>query len=264
MTSGNSKALITGASTGIGAAYADRFARRGYDLVLVARDKARLERVATSLRQQTGQNIDVWIADLTQDEDLQPVENLLRTDQRICLLINNAGAVQHGSFSGADTAELDRLVRLNVQAMTRLITAALPGFLYRENSSIINLGSTVALAPNVPFGVYGATKAYVLALSESLQAEFPPEQIYIQVVLPGATRTQIWERSGRDVNALKEAMEVDELVDAAMVGFDRREAVTIPSLGDEKLWDAFVASRKSMLPSLMQVHAADRYRSFGS
>lgn len=147
---------------------------------------------------------------------------------------------------------------------SRLVTAALPGFLYRENSSIINLGSTVALAPNVPFGVYGATKAYVLALSESLQAEFPPEQIYIQVVLPGATRTQIWERSGRDVNALKEAMEVDELVDAAMVGFDRREAVTIPSLGDEKLWDAFVASRKSMLPSLMQVHAADRYRSFGS
>jgi uncharacterized protein len=257
----SSAALITGASTGIGATYADRFARRGYDLVLVARDHARLDAVAARLRSETGRRIDVLPADLTARDELARVEAQLREDDRISLLVNNAGAVQHGGFSAADLDELERVMALNIVAMTRLTGAIIPRFLARGGGNIINLSSIVALAPEIPFGIYGATKAYALTFSQSLQAELGPRGIYVQAVLPGATRTEIWERSGRDVNALKGAMDVDELVDSALVGFDRRELVTIPSLQDAGLWDVLTAARQAMRTDVSQAHAAERYRS---
>jgi uncharacterized protein len=261
MTTTSSTALITGASTGIGATYADRLARRGHDLVLVARDQARLEAVAARLRSATGQLIDMMPADLTKMDDLARVEARLRGDDRISLLINNAGAVQHGGFAAPDLDEWERLIRLNITTMTRLTGAVIPRFLARGGGSIINLSSVVALAPEIPFGIYGATKAYVLAFSQSLHAELGSRGIYVQAVLPGATRTEIWERSGRDVNNLQAAMNVDELVDAALVGFDRRELITIPPLQDAGLWDAFTAARQAMRTNAMQPHAAKRYLS---
>jgi short-subunit dehydrogenase len=100
----------------------------------------------------------------------------------------------------------------------------------------------------------------VLTLSQSLQSELGPSGVYVQAVLPAATRTEIWERSGRSVDDLAVAMNVDELVDAALVGFDRREPVTIPSLPDQKQWETFNAARQAMLPNLPQNHAAERYR----
>ena len=108
-------------------------------------------------------------------------------------------------------------------------------------------------------GIYPATKAFVLTLSQSLQAELGPRGVYVQAVLPGATRTEIWARAGRDVNAIPGVMDVDELVDAALVGFDRREAVTIPPLPDEAEWEAFAAARKAMIPGFRQEHPAARY-----
>jgi uncharacterized protein len=261
MTTTSSTALITGASTGIGATYADRFARRGYDLVLVARDHARLEAVAARLRSETGQQIDVLPADLTAREDLARVEARLRDDGRISLLINNAGAAHHGGFAAADVNEMEQLIGLNITAMTRLTGAVIPRFLARGGGAIINLSSVVALAPEAPLGVYNATKAYALSFSQSLQAELGSRGIYVQAVLPGATRTEIWERSGRDVNALPAAMDVDELVDAALVGFDRRELVTIPPLQDAGLWETFDAARQAIRLNLGQPHAAERYRS---
>jgi uncharacterized protein len=260
MTIMQSRALITGASAGIGATYADRLAHRGHDLVLVARDHARLEAVAARLRRETGRQIDVLAADLTDNKELARVESRLREDDEIDLLINNAGAVQHGSLSNPDIDEQDWLIRLNVLAMTRLTTAAIARFLERGEGAVVNISSVVALAPDIPLGIYGATKSYVLAFSQSLQAELGPRGIYVQAVLPGATRTELWERSGRDVNALKAAMDVDELVDAALVGFDRREPVTIPPLQDPTLWDAFVAARKAIRADVMQPNAAERYR----
>ncbi|HEY4162636.1 MAG TPA: SDR family oxidoreductase, partial [Dongiaceae bacterium] len=99
-----------------------------------------------------------------------------------------------------------------------------------------------------------------LAFSQSLQVELGPKGIYVQAVLPAATRTEIWERSGRDVDAIPGMMGVGELVDAALVGFDRREAVTIPPLPDAGQWGAFEAARQAMLPNFRQEHAAARYR----
>ncbi len=184
----------------------------------------------------------------------------MREDEAIDLLVNNAGANQHGGLSALDLDELDGLISLNVLAMTRLTAAVLPRFLARSEGTIVNVASVVALAPEIPFGIYGATKSYVLALSESLQAELGPRGLYVQAVLPGATRTELWERSGRDVNALKAVMDVDELVDAAMVGFDRRELVTVPALGNVGLWEAYETARKAILPEVMTSRAAERYR----
>jgi len=109
--------------------------------------------------------------------------------------------------------------------------------------------------------VYGATKAFMLFLSQGLHLELGPKGVYVQAVLPAATRTEIWERSGRDVNTLTGVMDVAELVDAALVGFDRRETVTIPPLPDAAHWSTFDAARLAMLPNFAQSHAAQRYRS---
>jgi short-subunit dehydrogenase len=259
MTTKRSTALITGASTGIGATYADRLARRGYDLVLVARDRARLEAVAARIRSETGVRVDALPADLTQADELARIEARLHDDD-ISLLINNAGAAQHGDFSTPDVEEWGRLINLNILVMTRLTGAVIPRFLAQGGGAIINLSSIVALAPEASLGVYNATKAYALSFSQSLQAELGSRGIYVQAVLPGATRTEIWERSGRDVNALPTAMGVDELVDAALVGFDRRELVSIPTLKDAGLWESFDAARRMMLPDVLQAdHPAERY-----
>ena len=253
-------ALVTGASSGIGAVYARRLARRGHDLVLVARDAARLETLASELRTQAGVKVEVLPADLTQSRDRLAVEARLRADPPIGLLVNNAGAAAPGGFTDADPDRLENLIQLNVVALTRLTSAVLPGMLTRGGGAIVNVASVLGLAPEIAFGIYGATKAFVLSLSQSLAAEVGGRGIYVQAVLPAATRTEIWQRSGRDLSAIQGVMEVDELVDAALVGFDRREPVTIPPLPDEGQWRAFEAARQAMLPNFRQEHAAARYR----
>jgi short-subunit dehydrogenase len=257
----NPTVLVTGASTGIGAVYADRFARRGHDLVLVARDLPRMEQIADRLRRETGVHVDVLRADLTDEQDLARVESRLREDRSIGVLVNNAGALTKGSFLDQSGAGLSGMIALNVVALTRLANAAAPGFVARGEGAIVNVGSIVGLAPEIGLTVYGATKAFVLFLSQGLALELGPKGVYVQAVLPSATRTEIWERAGRDVNALPAAMDADELVDAALVGFDRREGVTIPPLPDADQWDALEAARRAMLPNFMQAHAAERYRS---
>jgi short-subunit dehydrogenase len=252
-------ALITGASSGIGATYADRLAQRGYDLVLVARDQARMQETARRLRDQTGVAIDIMPADLTDAADLRAIEARLRQDSRIGLLVNNAGAAGQAGFAEPDLDALDSLIRLNVTAVTRLAGAVVPRFLAAAGGAIVNISSVLAVAPEVFPGIYPATKAFVLTFSQALQGELGGRGVYVQAVLPAATRTEIWERSGRDIATIPGVMDVGELVDAALVGFDRREAITIPSLPDFAQWEAFSAARHAMLPNFRQVHAAERY-----
>ena len=253
--------LVTGASTGIGAVYADRFARRGHDLVLVARDVARMQALAERLRKETSVSIDVVPADLTDPQDLARIEQRLREDARIGVLVNNAGASLRGGFLDQNGEDIARLIALNVTALARLANAVAPRFVAGGQGAIINLGSVLGLAPELGSTVYGATKAFVLFLSQSLNVELGPKGVYIQAVLPAATRTEIWEKAGRDVNTIPGVMETDELVDAALVGFDRRETVTIPPLPDAGQWSAFDAARQAMVPNFLQANAAERYRS---
>jgi short-subunit dehydrogenase len=252
--------LITGASTGIGATYAERFARRGHDLVLVARDQARMESLAVRLRQESGVAVEILPADLTRSSELALVESRLRQDPRIGILVNNAGAGLAGSFIEQATKDVEQLVALNATALVRLSSAVAPRLAAAGAGAIINIASVVGLAPEFGMTVYGATKAFVLFLSQGLNFELAPKGVYVQAVLPGATRTEIWERAGTDINTLPAVMEVDELVDAALVGFDRREPVTIPPLQDAGQWDFFERARQAMLPGFRQAHAAERYR----
>lgn len=252
--------LITGASTGIGATYADRFAKRGHNLVLVARNSARLEEVAARLRKETGVAVDIIVADLTKAADLAKVEARLRNDKDIGILLNNAGAAAHGGFETSTADAQENLITLNITALTRLSAAVIPRYLAQGQGAIVNIASAVALAPELQLGMYGATKAYVLHYSQALHVELGPRGVYVQAVLPAATRTEIWERSGRDVNEMTGVMEVGELVDAALVGFDRGEVVTIPPLPDAAQWETFNSARQAMLPNLGQEHAAKRYQ----
>jgi short-subunit dehydrogenase len=258
----NGTALITGASSGIGAIYADRLARRGYDLLLVARDRQRLNAVADRIREATGRAIEVIDADLTVKTDQQRIERLLQTDGRITLLVNNAGIGATQPLVDSDVEWLDRMVQLNVTALTRLTRAVAPAFAGRGRGAIINIASIVALAPELLNGTYAGTKAFVLALTQSLHHELGAKGVQVQAVLPGATSTEFWNVAGVPVSHLPSAivMNAEEMVDAALVGFDRKELVTIPSLPDAADWDRFDAARKAMGPNLSRSHAAARYQ----
>ena len=256
----HSSVLITGASSGIGETYAERFARRGHDLVLVARDKARLEALAIHLRQQYPVAVDVLQADLTQSGDLEVVEARLRDDSSIGILINNAGIAQSGGFLEQTAQSLTTIIALNTVALTRLASAIAPRLVQAGEGAIINIGSVVGLAPEFGQSVYAATKAFVQLLSQGLSHELSPKGVYVQAVLPAATRTEIWERAGIDINILPEVMEVGELVDAALIGFDRRELITIPPLHDAARWDALQGARQALLGDLRMAHAAERYQ----
>jgi len=258
----NGTALITGASTGIGAVYADRLAKRGHDLILVARDVARLEALADRLRAETGRTIEVLPADLTDRAALAKVEARLAGDPAIDILVNNAGMSMHGTIVDSEPAQIERLIALNITAPSLLAAAAAKAFVVRKRGAIVNIASVLALAPEMFDGLYSGSKAHLLNLSQSLAGQLGPQGVYVQAVLPGATRTEIWERSGKDIDAFppEMVMGVDDLVDAALVGFDLRETVTIPPLADEGQWDAFTQARLAMGPGLSRRAVADRYR----
>ncbi|MDF0488337.1 SDR family NAD(P)-dependent oxidoreductase [Sphingomonas sp. H39-1-10] len=256
-------ALVTGASTGIGAVYADRLARRGYDLILVARDTARLDALAERLRAETGRTVTVQRADLTAAADVAAVAATLADDARITLLVNNAGMSITGDLLTTPTADVERLIALNITAPTLLAQAAGKAFVARGAGSIINIASVLALIPEAFDGVYSGTKAYLLNLSQSLAAHYGDKGLYVQAVLPGATRTEIWARSGKDVDSFppEMVMSVDDLVDAALVGFDARETVTIPPLADAHLphWEAMQSERGALAGVLSRRDPAARY-----
>ena len=252
--------LVTGASSGIGAVYADRFAIRGHDLVLVARNRERMETLAERLRKTQGVSVEVIEADLTNEQDLSRVEARLREDERIGILVNNAGAAAAGAFLDQSANDDRNIINLNVLAVTRLAHAVAPRFAAAGTGSIINISSIIGFAPEIGLTVYGATKAFVTFLTQGLHQELGSKGVYVQAVLPGGTRTEIWERSGRNAEDVPGLMEVNELVDAALVGFDRREIVTIPPLHDVEQWVAVDAARQKMLPNLRNSHAAPRYK----
>lgn len=254
-------ALITGASAGIGAVYADRLAKRGHDLILVARNEARMNELAERLRRETGRTITVVKADLNARPDLLRVENILREDARISMLVNNAGVASAAPLLEGDMDELEGMIDLNVTALTRLTYAAVPGFVARGGGTVINISSVVAITPERLNGIYGASKAYVSALTQSLVHEVAGKGVRVQAVLPGATITDLWGNAGIDISGLPEGMfmTVDDMVDAALVGLDMGEVMTIPPLQDKTEWDAYEAARQVMAPKLSVSSPAPRY-----
>lgn len=254
-------AVVTGASSGIGAVYADRLAARGHDLVLVARNKERLEQQAGKLRERHGTKVSVIAADLARASERQTVEDVLARDDTVTMLVNNAGIGSAAPLLQSDVTKMQDMIELNVTALTRLTYAAVPGFVARKKGTIINISSIVAIGPELLNGVYGGSKAYVLAFSQSLKKELSDKGVRIQVVMPGATATDFWDTAGVPISNLPETwvMPATKLVDSALLGLDRGEFSTIPSLHDEREWSAFEAARQVMLPHLSNAAPASRY-----
>lgn len=257
-------ALITGASRGIGAAYAEQLATRGYDLVLVARDASRLEPLARRLTAETGRTVTTIAADLTDDTDLARVESTLRKDPTITMLVNNAGTASLAPLLRADVDVMDRMITLNVRALTRLTYAAAPAFVARGHGTIINIASVAGVAPERLNGVYGASKAYVIAFSHSLQHELADKGVRIQAVLPGATATDLWAADGDGMSYEKLppsiVMSPEDVVEAALAGLENGELVTIPPLQDDEEWTRYEAARRAISDQFGHSQPAPRYR----
>lgn len=254
-------ALITGASTGIGAIYADRLAARGYDLILVARNKDKLQTLAAQISDRSGRSVEVLAADLADAADVARVEQVLREDASITTLVNNAGVGTHTTLLESDVERMDAMVQLNVTALMRLTYAAVPGFVARGGGTVINIASIVAVAPELLNGVYGGTKAFVQAFTTSLNHELADKGVRTQAVLPGATRTDFWANGGLPVEHLPEEIVMDaaDMVDAALAGLDLGETSTIPALRDADLWTEFEAARAALGPQLSATRSAPRF-----
>ncbi|WP_248747755.1 SDR family oxidoreductase [Pseudomonas sp. MWU12-2037] len=263
MTQSSSKgfALITGASSGIGAVYADRLAHQGYDLILVARNRERLEQLAARLGNATQRTVEVVQADLNNSGDLARIAQILEQDQRINLLVNNAGVGASASLLESEQAKMDAMIHLNVVALTRLAKAAATNFVARAEGTIINIASIVAIAPELLNGVYGGTKAFVLAFTQSLHHELSEKGVKVQAVLPGAISTEFWDIAGLPIQHLpgEIVMNSEDLVDAALAGLALGELVTIPSLPDIADWQAFEQARQALKPNLSHQVPAARY-----
>ncbi len=254
-------ALVTGASSGIGAIYADRLAKRGYDLILVARNGERLSALASRIGAETGRKVETVVADLGAQADLAKVEAVLKGDRNITLLVNNAGVGGTAPLLSADVDKMQQMIDLNVTALMRLTYAAVPGFVARGGGAIINIASIVAIAPEILNGVYGGTKAFVLAFSQSLKHELTDKNIRVQAVLPGATATEFWSIAGMPVEHLpgEIVMSAEAMVDASLKGFDQGEFATIPALEDSALLQAHEDARQALMPHLSRSVPAARY-----
>ncbi|QQO23390.1 SDR family oxidoreductase [Bradyrhizobium diazoefficiens] len=245
-------AVVTGASSGIGVAYAERMAERGYNLILVARRRNRLEEIAGRIQSKTARTVEIVTADLGDAADLLRIETLLTEREDIDVLINNAGLGALGPASKVPAAALENLIKINVLALTRLTHAALPGFLRRNSGTIINIASIIALMPTPSGAGYSGSKGYVLNFTRSLQMELAKTGVTVQAVLPGPVRTEFFEASGLAEAPFPDElfMSAEELVDTALTALDQRELVCFPALEDTSFWTAFEDARIALIRAL--------------
>ncbi len=225
-------ALVTGASTGIGRAFALRLGRDQYDLVLVARDAERLEGLAKELAEVHGAAADVLSADLTDPEDLARVEERLHTDPPD-LLVNNAGSGTVGRFAELDPDGEEREIRLNVIAVMRLTRAVVPAMVERGRGGVINVSSLAGESPGPYMATYAGTKSFVTTFTESLAEELRETGVRVQAVLPGFTRTEFQERAGVNQRAVPGFawLTAEGVVDASLDGFEKGQVICVPGLG---------------------------------
>ena len=241
----NRRAWVTGASTGIGAAFARRLARDHFDLALVARSRERLTALASELAEAHAVACDVVAADLTVAADLQRVADVVADDAGMELLVNNAGFGTSGPFAELDVEREEEEIRLNVVALTRLTRAALPGLIARGRGSVINVSSLAAFQPAPLNATYGATKAFVNSFTEALHEELRGSGVRVQALCPGFTRTEFQERAGIDTSGIPSFawMSAEAVVDISLAALRAGTVVCVPGLGNR-----VVATTLSAIP----------------
>ncbi|REE95014.1 SDR family NAD(P)-dependent oxidoreductase [Thermomonospora umbrina] len=220
-------ALITGATAGLGAAFARRLASDGFDLVLLARDTARLERSAAELRDRYGVDVEPLTADLSTDAGLEAAEERLR--KGVDLLVNNAGFGQQGVYLNVPVADEVRMLRVHCEAVLRLTSAALPGMLERRKGGIINVASVAAFFSR---GTYGASKAWVVSFSQAVMRDLGGRGVHVMALCPGFVRTEFHERAGMDVSGIPGLLWLDQnlVIDAGLRDLRRGVGVSVPGL----------------------------------
>jgi short-subunit dehydrogenase len=258
-------AVITGASSGIGAVYADRLAARGHPLLLVARRADRLEVLQAEIEKRHDVEVEILVADLEKPADLAKLEALL-TAGGVAMLVNNAGAGGLGPTSKTSADQLEKIVRLNVLAVTRLSHAALAGFRAADAGVLVNIGSIIALAPSPSGAAYSGSKAYVMNFTRSLQLEYTQSGVQVQLVMPGPIRTEFFSSQGMSdaVFPDKSFITPQALVDAALAGLDAGEAITTPTLANDGVWQALEQARTDYLGVTTAGRLAERYREAAS
>jgi len=221
-------ALITGATAGIGLAFARRLATDGHDLVLVARDRERLESTAKELHTSYDVKADVLVADLADDEGCRLVEQRLSDASRpVDLLVNNAGFSTNRRFVRSAIDDEELMLRVLVRAVLRLSHAAVPGMIERGHGAIVNVSSVASFLPQ---GTYSAAKAWVTSFSQGLAADLEGTGVQVLALCPGFTRTEFHERAQLDMKGIPAFLwlEADPVVDDAMAALRRGSAVTVP------------------------------------
>jgi short-subunit dehydrogenase len=258
-------AVVTGASSGIGKVYAERLAKRGYNLLLIARRGDRLEELAQQLRKDKdkdqGLTVETLVADLGNPADLKKVADTMAADDRITMLVNNAGTSKFASSTRVPLADVDQQMDVNSKALTHLSLAVLPGFKERNRGTIINIGSVLSFYVTPNTTAYSGTKGQVMLFTMGLQKELADTKVIVQLVLPATTATEIWDVAGVGLKALDPAtiMTAEDCVDAALAGLDRGETVTLPSVDDPQLWAAFDEARLKLFAASQTGKPASRY-----
>lgn len=255
-------ALVTGASSGIGAVYAERLAARGHDLVLVARRADRLDTLASRIASAHGVAVRPLVADLSTEPGIASVEALLGADARITMLVNNAGLSRLGRLIDLSAADHNSLLMVNAVALSRLARVAMMAFIARGKGTIVNIASANAVHPYPGTALYSATKAFVLSLSLGLQQEVEGTGVAVQAVLPASTATEVWDGMGVDLKDLPPeiVMSAEAMVDAALTGLDAGEAVTFPSVAEAAAWESYSASSRDLFAAAQTGTPAPRYR----
>jgi hypothetical protein len=259
-------ALVTGTTSGIGAAYAERLAREGFDLILVSRRDEKLQAQAQRLQREAGIRVATLCADLSQPGDLRAVEQRILDEPELTLLVNNAGRGDITPFTEMSRELVGNMIALNVTALTALTHAALPGMLARGAGTIINVASGLSFAVMAPFTVYGATKAYVAHFTELLHAEVGSKGIRLQALVPGLTRTNLGnaeEKGFFEQFPAEMVMMPADLVDASLASLEMGELFCFPRLEDPRQWDEVSRAMRAIGTTPMSSKPAARYRLAG-
>ena len=261
------RALVTGASSGIGAAFAERLAKDGYDLIVVARRRDKLEELAQRLRESHQVNVEVLVADLSKPDSLRTVEKRIAEDSALELLVNNAGFGGYMPFVELDPDRAEELINLKVLAVTRLTRAALPGMIGRGRGSIINVSSRLGFSGSMSSSqlpkraTYAGSNAYINTFTQLLQSELEGTGVQVQALCPGLVATEFHTHVGTDTSRFPAAivMQPEDLVSASLAGLKLGEAICVPALEDVNLLTQIQESERKFFELSRTGNVAKRY-----